>query len=635
MADLFRVRQITARTKVYGILGSDVTWSLSPVIHNRAFEERGLDAVYVPLQAEALEPVPRRPARAPPLGLQRHAPVQDRDPAAPRRRSTDGHPRGQRQHRARSGRPPPRARPPTVSASSAPPQEDRDQGPSVVILGAGGAARAAALALLHEGARVTVLARNPKQAAAVAHGRPAARRRPGASSPSHAWDVLINATPVGSASMPRKTPGPAELLRRGCDRLRHGVRPARDAPPARGRGGRMRDRRRSRRCSWPRRSAQFETWTGLEAPLRGHEVGGPGGDPGAAARSARTALREPLLAAGALRRASAREGQERLRGVARRSSSAAARSAPSSAETMVARRRRRPHDRGPRLRRALEPAAAVALRGRGRARAACPRPRRPRRSCDASTPTSQVRGLVADVSAENVDELVRGRRPRPRRHRQLRDALPRQRRVRRGRAPLGLRGLRRLVRPGAPGAARRLALPALCLGRSAAARSGPTCDTAGVVAPIVHVIAGIQAGEALKVLRGSDRVAPDGNRHRGPVGGLFEVMDLRGAGAVVSGLHRRPLRLRRLRRAGASAVLCGRDAVQVRAGRGTPRGPAGPRGAPARAVGSVVANEYLVRFRRTDADLVVFARRPRHRQGRDATPPRPAPSTRSTWGAEP
>src|SRR5207247_11015440 len=46
----------TAATKVYGILGNDVAWSLSPAIHNRAFAESGLDAVYVPLQAEALEP---------------------------------------------------------------------------------------------------------------------------------------------------------------------------------------------------------------------------------------------------------------------------------------------------------------------------------------------------------------------------------------------------------------------------------------------------------------------------------------------------------------------------------------------------------------------------------------------------
>src|SRR6185295_8320905 len=53
---LYRVRELTSATKVYGLLGSDVLWSLSPVLHNRAFEARGLDAVYVPLQTDALEP---------------------------------------------------------------------------------------------------------------------------------------------------------------------------------------------------------------------------------------------------------------------------------------------------------------------------------------------------------------------------------------------------------------------------------------------------------------------------------------------------------------------------------------------------------------------------------------------------
>src|SRR5258706_4666573 len=59
MADLYRVRQITAKTRVYGVLGSDVTRSLSPYLHNRALEARNVDAVYVPLQAEALEPFVR------------------------------------------------------------------------------------------------------------------------------------------------------------------------------------------------------------------------------------------------------------------------------------------------------------------------------------------------------------------------------------------------------------------------------------------------------------------------------------------------------------------------------------------------------------------------------------------------
>ena len=50
----YRVRQIGRDTRVFGLVGSDVLRSLSPAIQNRAFAERGMDAVYVPLQAESL-----------------------------------------------------------------------------------------------------------------------------------------------------------------------------------------------------------------------------------------------------------------------------------------------------------------------------------------------------------------------------------------------------------------------------------------------------------------------------------------------------------------------------------------------------------------------------------------------------
>src|SRR5688500_4276396 len=55
MAGLFRVGSVTRSTRAYGVVGSDVGGSLSPVLHNRAFEARGIDAVYVPLQADSLD----------------------------------------------------------------------------------------------------------------------------------------------------------------------------------------------------------------------------------------------------------------------------------------------------------------------------------------------------------------------------------------------------------------------------------------------------------------------------------------------------------------------------------------------------------------------------------------------------
>ena len=39
---------INGHTKIYGILGRPVAHSLSPAMHNAAFRELGLNAVYVP-----------------------------------------------------------------------------------------------------------------------------------------------------------------------------------------------------------------------------------------------------------------------------------------------------------------------------------------------------------------------------------------------------------------------------------------------------------------------------------------------------------------------------------------------------------------------------------------------------------
>ncbi len=133
--------------------------------------------------------------------------------------------------------------------------------------------------------------------------------------------------------------------------------------------------------------------------------------------------------------------------------------------------------------------------------------------------------------------------------------------------------------------------------------SGPTCDTAGVVAPIVHVIAGIQSGEALKVLAGRmDQLL------RGIVtvdlwAGIFDLVDLS---------RRKPscpacteARFDYVRPSEGAAVLCGSDAVQLRAPRGTVVDLEALAGRLA-SVGRVSSNPYLLRFSGKDADIVVF-----------------------------
>ena len=137
--------------------------------------------------------------------------------------------------------------------------------------------------------------------------------------------------------------------------------------------------------------------------------------------------------------------------------------------------------------------------------------------------------------------------------------------------------------------------------------SGPTCDTAGVIAPIVQVVAGIQGAEALKLLAGRTEALLPGVATVDLWSGRFDVMDLRGRApwcpACVEG------RFDYAQGGAAStAVLCGRDAVQVRAARGA-RLDLPALAARLRPLGEVRSNEYLVRFDidKGGRELAVFA----------------------------
>jgi len=81
------------------------------------------------------------------------------------------------------------------------------------ILGAGGSARAVAVALASEGARVTVHARDEKQAQAVAAlvAGSVGRFPPQAGS----WDLLVNCTPLGMHPRMDQSPVPSSALARG------------------------------------------------------------------------------------------------------------------------------------------------------------------------------------------------------------------------------------------------------------------------------------------------------------------------------------------------------------------------------------------------------------------------------------
>jgi molybdopterin-synthase adenylyltransferase len=136
--------------------------------------------------------------------------------------------------------------------------------------------------------------------------------------------------------------------------------------------------------------------------------------------------------------------------------------------------------------------------------------------------------------------------------------------------------------------------------------SGPTCDTAGVIAPIVGMIGAIQSAEALKILVGDIE-----KLHRSLVrvdvwDFQFKSMDLSGRELALScPACRGDYEHLRGRTRQAATALCGRDAVQVSsAGAGKidftelarRLGP----------LGEVSFNEYLLRFRIDGYDITVF-----------------------------
>ena len=138
-----------------------------------------------------------------------------------------------------------------------------------------------------------------------------------------------------------------------------------------------------------------------------------------------------------------------------------------------------------------------------------------------------------------------------------------------------------------------------------AAGTAPTCDTAGVVMPIISIVAAVQASEALKLLTGDVE-----SLH----GGLMQFDVWRNEWRRIAVGERAPDcpacalgRFDALAAEGGdmTTVLCGRNAVQV-----TPRRAARidleTLAARLSAAGEVKSNPYLVRLRAGEYELTVF-----------------------------
>jgi adenylyltransferase/sulfurtransferase len=135
--------------------------------------------------------------------------------------------------------------------------------------------------------------------------------------------------------------------------------------------------------------------------------------------------------------------------------------------------------------------------------------------------------------------------------------------------------------------------------------SAPTCDTAGVIMPIISVVAAIQVAEALKLLTGQNeslhrslmqfdvwrnewrKINPGPPSPDCPTCGLLNFATLEATSGDFA------------------AILCGRNAVQISPAHATELN-FQELAKRLQATGDVKFNEYLLRFRTGDFELTVF-----------------------------
>jgi adenylyltransferase/sulfurtransferase len=586
LLDLYRFSQISSATEVYGVLGDRALESLSPAMHNRLFQRLARDAVYVPFQEENLGAFVSAARELAVAGLSVTIPFKEAilehldeiDGVAARIGAVNtvvvrgGKWKGYNTDREGVLAP--------LEKLGRPLAEKR-----AIVVGAGGAARAAAHALKEKNASVLVLARREEKAAALAK---AIGGDSGSLSQlaSERWDLLVNATP-SSLSPPSisaesivfdmvTVPEETALLKR-----------ARGAGAATVTGLEM---------LAAQAAPQAKLW--LDTETEASELLGY-------ARS-QVAHRERRYSRQILFQGIGAAGQDRIR----RSSVAivGAGALGSIAAELLVRAgvaRLRLVDRDYVDESNLQRQSLYDERDW---KEGLPKAVAARRKLEAINAEVAIDARVEDVHAGNVigllegiDLVLDGTDNFETRY-LLNDAS-----IRTGipwiyAACVGSYGMSFVVKPGVTACLRCL------LEEEPPPGTSPTCDTAGVIAPAVHAVSAFQLAEALKILAGRDEdrtgallsvdvwrgrvdsFRPRGRREDCPACALGKLEYLEGATES------------------RSTTLCGRNAVQVRPARPAALDLASvaARLRDLRDVSDVVVNVYLLRGRFSGKEIVLF-----------------------------
>ena len=198
LRNLYRIDKFSKAAKIYGVIADPVRHSISPAVHNRAFQARRIDSVYLPflVNPPQLKDFLVLAEKLPIAGFSVTIPHKQKllryldsvDPLARRIGAVNtvwrkaGRWRGTNTDAA--GVTVPLAKKIRLSKST------------VLLVGNGGAARGAAFALTDAGAKVSIVGRNPDRVRALAKvcgGEPLLKEQ----LDGRKFDALVHSTPLG------------------------------------------------------------------------------------------------------------------------------------------------------------------------------------------------------------------------------------------------------------------------------------------------------------------------------------------------------------------------------------------------------------------------------------------------------
>jgi 3-dehydroquinate dehydratase/shikimate dehydrogenase len=198
LRNLYRVEKFSRAAKIYGVIADPVRHSISPAVHNRAFQAHRLDAVYLPflVKPPQLKDFFTLADQLPVSGFSVTIPHKQKamryldiiDPLARRIGAVNTVWRKAGKWRGTNTD----AEAVTIPLS----RKIRLSRSSILLVGNGGAARSAAYALMESGAKVSIVGRNPDRVRSLAKtcgAEPLLREQ----AETRKFDALVHATSLG------------------------------------------------------------------------------------------------------------------------------------------------------------------------------------------------------------------------------------------------------------------------------------------------------------------------------------------------------------------------------------------------------------------------------------------------------